>query len=199
MMSNSPRPFPSTWPPPSTIVSSFRGEFAWPLPVPKPVENAVHHLGFLIGKEGMSDVDIFGNGDARRDVVARQDLVGPGAEDGAEDRVDAGETPSFGELFVDQRIDLELLAHHTLDEVAEKGRLGIAILGPLDLLAQAMLHELGDHLVQIDAGHVHLIERLDGGKPRGAPRACPFGGLAAPRHGASAGSLRRNAARVASG
>jgi hypothetical protein len=113
--------------------------------------------------------------------------------------VHAGEPPPFSKLLVDQRIDLELSAHHAFDEVTEEGGLGVAILRALDLLAQAVLLELGDHLVQVDAGHVHLIERLDGGKPGGAPRACPFGGLAAPRHGASAGSQKRNAARAASG
>ena len=40
---------------------------------------------------------------------------------------DAREPPAFGELLIDQRIDLELLAHHALDEVAEEGGLGVAI------------------------------------------------------------------------
>src|SRR5512147_806652 len=149
MMSNSPRPFPSMRLPSSTIASSLRGELARPRLVPDPVENAVHHLGLLIGKEGMSDVDIFGDDDAGRDVVARQDLVGAGAEDGAKDRIDAGEPPPLRELLIDQGIDLELLAHHAFDEVAEECGLGVAILAALDLLAQAMRLELGDHVVQV--------------------------------------------------
>ncbi len=69
--------------------------------------------------------------------LAQQDLIGPGAEDGAQDGIDAGEPPALGKLLVDQRIDLELLAHHALDEVAEEGGLGVGILAALDLLAQA--------------------------------------------------------------
>jgi hypothetical protein len=53
----------------------------------------------------------------------------------AENGIDAHEPPAFGELLVDQRIDLELLAHDALDQIAEEGRLGIAILAALDLLA----------------------------------------------------------------
>ena len=102
--------------------------------------------------------------------LAHQHLVGAGAQDGAQDRIDAVEPPAFGELLVDQRVDTALLAHHALDEVAEEGGLGIAILAAFDLLAEPMRLELGDHIVEVDAGHVHLVERLDGGESRRAPR-----------------------------
>ena len=77
----------------------------------------------------------------------------------------------------------ELLAHHAFDEVAEEGGLGVAILAALDLLAEAMGLELGDDLVEIDPGHVHLIERLHGGKARGASGGRAVLRLASPRHG----------------
>ena len=60
-----------------------------------------------------------------------QDLVGAGAKDGAKDGIDAGEPPALGELLVDQGIDLELLAHHALDEVAEEGGFRVGILATL--------------------------------------------------------------------
>src|SRR5579885_1061722 len=195
MISNSPKPFPS---PCSTIAPILGEKLARADLVPDTVENAVDHLGLVLGEEGVRDVDIFRDDDARRDVIARQNLVGAGAKNGAQDGIDAGEPPSFGELLVDERVDPELLAHHTPDEIAEEAGFGLAILAALDLLAEAVRLELGDDLVQVDAGHVHLVERLDRGKAGGAPCACPLGGLAAPGHGPSAGSPRRNAARAAS-
>ena len=39
-------------------------------------------------------------------ILAHQDLIGAGAQDGAQDRIDAVEPPAFGELLIDQRIDL---------------------------------------------------------------------------------------------
>ena len=63
-----------------------------------------------------------------------------------------------------------LLAHDALDEVAEECASASQVLAALDLLAEPMRLELGDDLVEVDAGHVHLVERLDGGEARRAPR-----------------------------
>ena len=103
----------------------------------------------------------------RRYVVANQDLIGAGAKDGAKDRFDAGQPPAFGELLVDQRVDTKLLAHHALHEVAEEGGLRFGVLAALDLPPQAMRLEFGDHGVEVDPGHVHLIQGLDRGEPGG--------------------------------
>ena len=84
--------------------------------------------------------------------------------------IDACEPPAFGELAVDQRIDLELLAHDAFDQVAEEGRLCVRILATLDLLPEPVRLELGDDLCQVDPRHVHLVERLHGGEARGATR-----------------------------
>src|SRR5262245_25640477 len=119
----------------------------------------------------MGNVDIFTNYHTRGNVVAEHKFIDAGAENGAEDRIHASETPAFGQLLVDERIDLDLLAHHARDQVAEEGGLGVSILAILDLLAETMRLEFGDYVGQVDAGHVHLVERLHGGKPGGAARS----------------------------
>ena len=83
---------------------------------------------------------------------------------------DAVEPPAFGKVAIDERIDAALLAHHAFDDVAEELRLGIAILRAFDFLPEPMGLELGDHVGQVDAGHVHLVERLDGGESCRGPR-----------------------------
>ena len=84
--------------------------------------------------------------------------------------IDAVEPPAFGEVAIDERIDAALLAHHAFDDVAEELRLRVAILRAFDFLPEPMGLELGDHVSEVDAGHVHLVERLDGGKSCRGPR-----------------------------
>ena len=110
------------------------------------VENAVYDLRLFALEEGMGKIDIFGDHHARRHVLAHQHLVGAGAQDGAQDRIDAVEPPAFGEVTIDERIDAALLAHHAFDDVAEELRLGVAILAAFDLLPEPMGLELGDHV-----------------------------------------------------
>src|SRR3972149_2901532 len=117
MISNSPRRSPSTR---SAIARALGGEFVRPRLVAELVEDAVHDLRLLFGEKGMGDVDIFGDYHARRDIAADQDLIGAGAENGAQDGIDAGQPPACGELVVDQRGDTELLAHHAFDEGADE-------------------------------------------------------------------------------
>ena len=93
------------------------------------------------------------------------------------------EPPALGELLVDQGIDAKLLAHHTLDDVPEEIRLRLGILAALDLLAEAMRREFGDHLVEVDAGHVHLVKRLNRGEARGAAGRGARADVAALSHG----------------
>src|SRR4026208_506746 len=131
MMSNSPRLFPPPRSISPAIARAVFCELCRPRLMSSPVENTVHHFRLIIGKEGMGDIHIFGNRDACRHVIALQDLVGAGAQDCPEDRIDACEPPAFCQLLIDQRIDLELFAHHALDEIAEEGCLGVAILAVL--------------------------------------------------------------------
>src|SRR6478672_6163236 len=123
MMSNSPMPFSPAWPPSSTIARPVGGELARPRLMAELVQDAIHHLRLVVAEKRMGNVDIFGDDHADGHIVARQDLISAGAQDGAEDRIDAREPPPCGELLIDQRIDLELLAHHALDEVAKEGGL----------------------------------------------------------------------------
>src|SRR3989337_1266757 len=132
MISNSPRRSPATR---SAITGALGGEFVWPRLVAELVEDAVHDLRLPFGEQGMGDADIFGDYPARRDIAADQDLIGAGAENGAQDGIDAGQPPARGELVVDQRVDTELLAHHAFDEVAEEADLRLAELAAFDLLA----------------------------------------------------------------
>ncbi len=61
-----------------------------------------------------------------------------------------------------------LLAQHAGDDIAEEGGFGREILRALDLAADPVALELGEDFVEAGAGDIHLIERLHGGKPRGA-------------------------------
>ena len=56
--------------------------------VREPVEHAVDQARLLAGEEGMSDVEIFADDDPRRHVDARQQLVGAGAQDRAQHRLE---------------------------------------------------------------------------------------------------------------
>src|SRR5262245_17013438 len=53
------------------------------------VEHGVDHADLLALDEGMCNVDIFGNHDARRNVTAVIELVGAGSQHRAQDRLDA--------------------------------------------------------------------------------------------------------------
>src|SRR6201998_1545361 len=44
------------------------------------IENAVHHSRLLAGKEGMRDVEILADDDARRHVGTAEQFVGPGPQ-----------------------------------------------------------------------------------------------------------------------
>src|SRR5512144_1725154 len=134
MMSNSPPP--SLLPRPSGTAGPLTGEFLRPFLMAELVEDSVDHLRLLAFEEGMREIDIFGDDDARRHVPAHQHLVGAGAQDGAQDRIDAVEPPAFSEVTIDQGIDAALLAHHALDDVAEELRLGVRILAAFDFLPE---------------------------------------------------------------
>ena len=60
-----------------------------------------------------------------------------------------------------------LVADHAGDDVAEEGRVGVAVLVAVDFLAEPVGLELGDHLGKRRAAEVHLVERLHGGEPGG--------------------------------
>ena len=81
---------------------------------------------------------------------------------------------------MDGRVELALVADDAGNDLAEEGRIGIAILVAVDLLAEPIGLELGEHLRQRRAGKLHLIERLHGRKPR---RTALVGRLGVAAHG----------------
>src|ERR1700752_7859 len=142
MISNSPRRFPPFRSAPSTIAVFPGDKFLRPLLVAEAVEDGIDDLRLLLAEKRVRDIDIFGDDHARRHVAANEELVGAGAEDGAQDGIDAREPPALGELLVDQRVDAKLLAHHALDYGAEEFRLRLGVAVTLDRRAQAMGLEL---------------------------------------------------------
>src|SRR5262249_44455246 len=107
--------------------SAAVGQLAGPQLAGELVEHAVDDPGFVAGKEGVRDVDILADDHAGRHVAELHQLKGGGAQDRADDRVDAIEAPAFGELAVDQRIDLALAPHDPLQHPGEV--LGIGVTG----------------------------------------------------------------------
>src|SRR4030042_3657046 len=116
MMSNSPPP--SLLPGPLGTAGPLSGEVFRAFLMAELVENAVYDLRLFALEEGVGTIHIFGDTHARRHILAHQHLVGAGAKDGAQDRIEAVEPPALGEMAVDERIDAALLAHHALDDGA---------------------------------------------------------------------------------
>ena len=143
------------------------------------IEHRVDHARRVVLEERLGDVDIFADHHARRHVRAVGQLEGAGAQDGAQRRVDAGQRPAGRQRAVDRRVERLLVAHDAGDNVAEEGGVGVAILVAVDLLAEPVGLELGDHLGQRRAAEVHLVERLHGGEPgRAALVGRPLGAMA---------------------
>src|SRR6185312_10318611 len=98
MIANSP-PLPRL-PCPLGTAGPLSDEFLRPFLMPELIEDAIDDLGLFVLEEGVGKVDIFGDDHAGRNVLAHQHLVGAGAKDGAQDRIDAVESPAFGEMAV---------------------------------------------------------------------------------------------------
>ena len=79
-------------------------------------------------------------------------------------------TGSEVELAVDDGIEILLPPDDALEDAGEMLLVGAGDGAVVRVLADAVGLELVDHLGEIGAGHVHLVERLHGGKPRPAPR-----------------------------
>ena len=69
---------------------------------------------------------------------------------------------------MDHRIDGALLLHDAANELAEETRIGRPQCIAFDITAQAVRLELRDNGLQRRAADIHLIKRLNGGKPRRA-------------------------------
>ena len=73
----------------------------------------------------------------------------------------------LGELGRDQRVDLVAARIDALHEIVEEIDLGLGIFGILDRRAEPVLVEFVEQRRERRAFHLLLIQRLDGGEPRG--------------------------------
>src|ERR1700756_5599861 len=134
------------------------------------VQHRVHHAGFLAVDEGVRDIDIFRHHDAPRNILAMFELIGPGPQYRAQDRVDPLQRPALRQGLVDEGIELGLIAHHPGDDVAEESGFSRKILVAFDLAAEPMALELRENVVDPCTRDIHLVERLHRGEPcRAAP------------------------------
>src|SRR3954452_3641438 len=138
--------------------------------------------------EAVRDVDILGDGDARRHVLAEHELVGAGPEDRAQHRFDPLQWPALGQDLVDLAVDGALLGDDARQHGAKEGALGRLEGDPLDLLPDPVGLEFGEGIDHALAGDVHLVKRLDGSEAGGAA----LGGLC---HRCQPTAARRRAAR----
>src|SRR6516165_7545170 len=142
------------------------------------IEHRIHHARLIGFDKGVGDVDIFGDHYAARHVLATLQFVSTGAQHRAQDGIDPLQRPTSRQRLVDQGIEFRLIAHHARDDVAEEGGFRRQIFFPFDLAAEPVAFEFGENVVDARAGNVHLVERLHGGKPRGAaPVGFPFRAL----------------------
>src|SRR6266404_157690 len=102
------------------------------------------------------------------------ELVRAGTQHRPQDRVDPLQRPALRQRIVDQRIELDLIAHHPGDHVAEKRRLRRQIFLAFDLVAEPVAFEFGENVVDARAADIHLIKRLHRREPC---RAAPVGFL----------------------
>ena len=124
------------------------------------IEDAIHKSRLVGREEGLRDVDIFVDGDARRDIAARKELEHAAAKDRAERQVDAGQRPGRRQRGMDDRIDLPLPFDYARNDRAEEIDVGRQKLFAFQLRAEPVRLELGDHRGKRRATHIHLIERL---------------------------------------
>ena len=88
------------------------------------VEHAVDDLRLLVVEERVRDVDVLVDDDAGGHVGALHQLEHAGAQDRAQDGVDAHQPPARRQLLIDERIDVALAAHDAAQELGEERRIG---------------------------------------------------------------------------
>ena len=115
--------------------------------------------------EAVRHVDIFGDDDAGRHVLAAHQLIGAGAQDGAQHRLDARQRPAVGERGVDLLVDRPLILHHAGEEVAEEAHCRPAGTSmPSTSRPIQWASNSRESVADALAGHIHLVERLHGGE-----------------------------------
>jgi hypothetical protein len=149
----------------TTCSSVLVNEFLWPLGASKRVEHAVDHAAFLSPEKRAGDVDIFLDRRARGHVGPGADFVGAGAKDRPHQSLDALQRPALRQRGVDGAVDGDLIFEHAADDGAKERGVGGFILIALDLLADPVRLELGEHVFEARARDLHLIEGLRRGEP----------------------------------
>src|SRR5690348_16917457 len=109
------------------------------------IEHAVHEARLLARVERMRHVEILADGDAGRYVRPCHELVGAGAENGAQHRLEPGKRPIGREHAGNRTVEIVLPRRHAADDIGEEGGVDFAIVLPVDVAAETMLDELGDH------------------------------------------------------
>src|SRR6185437_5050217 len=153
------------------------------------IEHAVHHSRLLAGEKGMRDVKIFADDDARRHVGAAEKLIGAGPQDGAQDRLQPLQRPLLAQRRREHAVDLALARRGAAHDVREEGAVGFAVILALDLLAEPVLDEFGDHradrgaAARLDLVDLDLVKRLNGEKPGDAATPSSSAARGGGRHG----------------
>src|SRR6516225_168975 len=132
------------------------------------IEHRVDHPGLFLVDKSAGHVDIFGRDHPRGYILSARELVSAGPQHGAKHHFDALERPAARQRRVNRRIQATLLSHHAADYVAEIGGFRRTILHAFHVALEPMTFELSQNLIQASASKLHLVERLDGCKPRDA-------------------------------
>jgi len=141
---------------------SLRGEL---------VEHRIHHAGLGLVDEGRWRCRrIRTRSPAPGMSVRFSSSQAPGAQHRAQDRFDALERPGRRQGLVDARVEGRRWASTTPATMSRKKRqLGRQILLAFDFAAEPMFSQTAPRIsLRAGARHVHLVERLHGGEPRGA-------------------------------
>src|SRR6185312_15252364 len=137
------------------------------------VEHAVDQARLLAREERVGDVEILADDDTRWHVGPRQQLIGAGAQHGAQDRLEPIERPVGGERARQRAVEIRLAHDSAVDDIGEESRISLAVILAVLLAVEAMLLEFGDHRGRRRAAQIDLIERLDGSEARyAAPAEC---------------------------
>src|SRR5690606_12687493 len=88
----------------SIPLSGRAREFLGPQFAGERIQHTIDEPGFVLVDEGVCNVDIFGDHDARGNVALAVEFEGAGAQDGAQQGLDALERPAFTQRLIDHRI-----------------------------------------------------------------------------------------------
>ena len=125
------------------------------------VEHRIDHAGLVARIKSMGDIDIFGNADLWRHILALADLIDARPHDRAQHNLDAHQRPAFGQRIVDGLVDLGLMGNHPADNILEKREFRLAHFQiVINLLTDPMGLEFRTNVDHPLLGDVHFIQGL---------------------------------------